>query len=202
MLERVIHDSLHGITLVEEDVGAINRILSRQIAESARASGMKVVFLTLVDEETLPAELPEISSTVDGEEIAKQVGERFRVREQKQSVLESLDFDMMVIDSFSSYFVDKTDGDAVELMREIEQLSKQGKSFVIVYEKGILSARANAYLHSVADNLIIVRTEIVGERVNRMLYVPKILGEEPLDKLIKITVGGSTVQEDTREFIG
>lgn len=202
MLDRVVHDSLHGITLVEDDMGAINRILSRQIAESARASGMRVAFLTLVDEEASSTDIPTISSAVSGEEFTKDDVGALRARESNQSFLESTEFDMLVIDSFSSYFVDKMERDAVEMLREIERLSKEGKSFVIVYEKGILSERANAYLHSVADNLIIVRTEIVGERVNRTLYVPKTVSGEPLDRLIKITLDGSSVQEDTREFVG
>ena len=36
--------------------------------------------------------------------------------------------------------------DANEAMREFEKLTKQGKNFVPVYEKGILSGRADAYL--------------------------------------------------------
>ena len=200
MLERVIQDSLRGITVVEEEEGSINRILSRQIAESARAAGMRVAFLALVEEEQ-----PEpISTTVGGggQQVNKPTRTRYRARDSTKEMLQGLDYDMIVIDSFSSYFVDKTDTDAVDLLRQIAELSKQEKSFVIVYETGILSSRANAYLHSVADNLIIVKTDLVGERITRMLFVPKVISGEPFDRLIKITVDGTAVQEDTREFVG
>jgi hypothetical protein len=53
--QRIIRNSFHGITVVEEEVGSVNRILSRRFAESARAGGMKVVFLTLVEDERMPS---------------------------------------------------------------------------------------------------------------------------------------------------
>jgi hypothetical protein len=53
-----------------------------------------------------------------------------------------------------------------------------------------------------ASNLIIIKTEPAAERVNRMLYIPRMVGEGPLDKLIRITVDGAGVQEDTREYVG
>ena len=56
--------------------------------------------------------------------------------------------------------------------------------------------------HSMASNLIVIKTELAAERVSRMLYIPKMVGEEPLDKLIKITVDGAGVQESTREYVG
>src|SRR6267378_3905482 len=139
MLEWIIRNSFLGITVVEEEVGSVNRSLSRQI-----------LILTTWSS-----------------------------------------------NHFSRYFVDKTEKDVIEVMREFEKLSKQGKSFVLVYEKKILSGRADAYLHSMASNLMIIKTELAAERVSRMLYIPKMVGEGPLDKLIKITVDGAGVQEDT-----
>lgn len=205
MLERILRDSSRGITLVEEEVGAINRVLSKQIATVARASGMRVCFLTLEEEVSVPAKATStISSAIGGgEEIATVADlQPLHGATSMAEMLASLEYDLIVINSFSSYFVDKTERETVKLIREVERLSKQGKSFTITYEPGILSDKATAYLRATADNVIIVRTELIGERVSRMLYIPKVAGEDPLDRLIKITVDRFGVQEDTREYVG
>lgn len=204
MLERIVRDSLRGITLVEEEVGSINKIFSRQIAEAARVAGLRVCFVTLEEEVVPLEEVATISSRIGGSEdvgtSSESQGRRRAVN--AETMLATLDYNMIVINSFSSYFVDKTERDAVKMIREIRALADQGKSFVINYEPGILGDRATAFLRSTADNIIIVRTQIIGERVERTIYVPKVAGEEPLDRLIKITVDAAGVQEDTREFVG
>ncbi len=204
MLERIVRDSLRGITLVEEEVGSINKIFSRQIAEAARVAGLRVCFVTLEEEVVPLEEVATISPRIGGSEdvgtSSESQGRRRTVN--AETLLATLDYNMIVINSFSSYFVDKTERDAVKMIREIRALADQGKSFVINYEPGILGDRATAFLRSTADNIIIVRTQIIGERVERTIYVPKVAGEEPLDRLIKITVDAAGVQEDTREFVG
>ena len=205
MLERIVRDSFKGITIVEEEVGSINKLLSRQIATAARASGLRVCLVTLT-EEAAPVQQERIAmeSTIGGAEEISSVpqGRSVRRTEGAKTFLEGLDFDLIVINSFSNYFVDKSERDAVYLIREIESLAQKGKSFLISYEPGILSEKATAFLRSIADNVLVIRTQLVGDRVDRMLYVPKVTGEEPLDRLIKITVDGAGIQEDTREFVG
>ena len=203
MLERIVRDSLRGITVVEEDVGSINRIFSRQIAEAARLAGMQVCFVTLEEEAVAMQEAPTISPRIGGSEDISATESQARGRSvNAEAMLASLDYNMIVINAFSSYFVDKTERDAVKMIREIKALADQGKSFIINYEPGILSDRATAFLRSTADNVIIIRTQIYNERVERSIYVPKVAGEEPLDRLIKVTVDAAGVQEDTREFVG
>jgi hypothetical protein len=205
MLETIFQDALKGITLVEEEIGATNKILSRQIAMSARAASMSVCFVTL-EEDAIPLEQERtIRSTVDGTQDLTGVNDIAPQRRRAvnaEAMLAALEYDMVVINSFSSYFVDKTERDAIKLIREIEMLSQQGRTFVINYEPGILSDRATTYLHAVANNVIMIQTHIIGDRVDRLLYVPKVIAGEPPDRLIKITVDGAGVQEDTREFVG
>jgi len=50
--------------------------------------------------------------------------------------------------------------------------------------------------------VILVKSELVGTRVDRMLFVRKMRDSMPMDRLIKITVDQAGVQEDTREFVG
>lgn len=205
MLEKVIRDSFKGITLVEEDVGFVNKLVSRQIAIAARASGLRVCFVTLAEEDRVSAqEKVQLGSAVGGSEEAIGLADlRSGVYPgSAEVVLAGLQYDLIVINSFTGYFVDKTERESIKLIREIEALSRNGKSFVIAYEPGILSEKATAYLKSVASNVVVIRTRLDGDRVDRMLYVPKLSSGEPLDRLIKITVDSAGVAEDTREMIG
>jgi KaiC/GvpD/RAD55 family RecA-like ATPase len=59
-----------------------------------------------------------------------------------------------------------------------------------------------ARLRSIADGLIIVRSDIQGSKIGRFLYIPKLKGARPSDRLVKFTVEDAGVQVDTRELIG
>lgn len=87
-------------------------------------------------------------------------------------------------------------------MEEIVRLSRQGKSFVLASESGMLSDRINAYIRATVDTVIMIRSEINQGKINRILYIPKMFGTKPLDRVIKITVEDDGVDIDTREFVG
>jgi archaellum biogenesis ATPase FlaH len=116
--------------------------------------------------------------------------------------LEQLKFDLIVFDSFSSYVFGMSEKEVVDLVQEIARLSKQGKSFALTCEAAMLSERVIAYIRAAVDSLIIVRTEIAQNKISRTLYIPKMLGTKPMDRVIKITVENEGVDIDTREFVG
>ena len=87
-------------------------------------------------------------------------------------------------------------------MGEISKLVRQGKSFVLTSDSPMLTERVNAYIRSAADTIIIVRADIAQNKINRMLYIPKMMGVKPLDRIVKITIEDDGVDIDTREFVG
>ena len=66
----------------------------------------------------------------------------------------------------------------------------------------MLSDQVNGYLRASVDSLIIVKSEITQNRINRMLFIPKLKGAKQLDKLVKITIEDDRVEVDSREFVG
>ena len=52
------------------------------------------------------------------------------------------------------------------------------------------------------DSLILIRAEVAQNKINRFLYIPKMFGTKPMDRVVKITVEDDGVDIDTREFVG
>jgi hypothetical protein len=60
MLDPVLKNLLQGITLIEDDFGVVNRIISKQLGTYAVTNGKKVCFLE-------PPATSDVSSLVQGE---------------------------------------------------------------------------------------------------------------------------------------
>ena len=216
MLDSILKNLMQGITVIEDEFGAVNKIISKQAGTYANSFGKKVVYL-----EPPGSSNPKLAGfSGNGFELPEDAGNGFAIPEnvensgpsQKNTViyrtdqrflpLEELKFDLIVFDSFSSYAFGMTEKEVVEFMEEIVRLSRQGKSFVLASESGMLSDRINAYIRATVDTVIMIRSEINQGKINRILYIPKMFGTKPLDRVIKITVEDDGVDIDTREFVG
>lgn len=201
---------MQGITVIEDEYGAINRIMSKQLGTYAESSGgKKVCFLEPPSSSSISGE----SGEYDGFEMPPEEGIVLNSGgDQKNTViyraqerylpLQELKFDLIVFDSFSSYIFGMSEKEVVDLMEEIRRLSREGKTFALTVESQMLSERVLAYLRSVADSLIIVKSDIAQFKVNRYLLIPKMIGTKPMDRVVKITIEDSGVDIDTREFVG
>jgi hypothetical protein len=220
LIESIIKNLVDGVTLIEDEFGSVNKILSRQIGSFASTAGRKVCFLEPPDRNfggggaggvsnsPVPgmSSFPDSSFDVPAEDLENtglslKNSVVFRT-DQRYLPLEELKFDLIIFDSFSNYIFGKSDKEVSDLMDEIARLSRGGKSFVLTSETGMLSDRVNAYVRAVVDTVIIVKTEIAQYKVNRLLYIPKMKGAKPLDHVIKITIEEGGVDIDTREFVG
>ncbi|MGA2665482.1 MAG: hypothetical protein ABSF83_11100 [Nitrososphaerales archaeon] len=207
MLDRLLANALEGVTVIEDETGAISKIIAKQMGSYVRASGKKVLFLSL-EGDGQSAAAREITGQRSGLRLDElsgggiAAGTQFYGRSQKYVFLEGLTQDTVIIEAFSTYLFDKTEKEVIDLIKHIARLAKQKKSFIITYDKGLLTDRVAAYLRATADSVIIVRTELTADRVTRMLYIPKMRDSRPIDHLIKITIDQAGVQIDTREFVG
>ena len=209
MLDPILKNLLQGITLIEDDFGAVNRIISKQIGNYAKTNGKTVCFL----EPPAAGSLGDAEGGLNGFEIpTEEAIENSGSSSQKNTViyrteehylpLEELKFDVVVFDSFSSYVFGMSEKEVVDLIEELVRLSRQGKTFVLTTESPMLTERVNAYIRATVDSVLIVRVEIGQGKINRMLYIPKMIGTKPMDKLVKITIEDTGVDIDTREFVG
>jgi archaellum biogenesis ATPase FlaH len=124
------------------------------------------------------------------------------VSELEYFPLEKLKFDVIIIESFSSYLFGKSESEVIELTHDIRLLADQQRCFVILIESSVLDSKVAAYLRSISDNVIIVKTELNDNRIDRSLYIPKMRNGRVFDKLLKITVEQDNIEIDTREYVG
>ncbi|MEO9321725.1 MAG: ATPase domain-containing protein [Nitrososphaera sp.] len=188
---------LGGTTIIEEDVRSVSSIFSKQIASLALSSGKKVAYLTTGLKQDIVDSAKVFRFELDGcvEELRT---EMFSLSSH-QNLREA---DLIIIDSFSVYIFSKTEAEIVELITEICRASKEGKSFVLTYEARMLPSTIDAYIKSVVDTIITIKADFVGSKINRLIFVQKIRGGKPYDKLVKFTVENDGIQIDTRELIG
>jgi len=208
MLDKDLKNALHGLTVIEEDIGSVSRILARQLGGYAKAAGRRVVVLSLTvqDPQDTAAEAQRMQEGMTTREMgnrgvspgAQVFGGGF------MTVLlgGGTGYDLMVVEGFSGFLFDKTDREVAENIRQMTRLADQGKSFIVTFDSNLVGEKTAAYIRASADTVILVKTEVVSTRIDRMLYVQKMRDSLPSDRLIKITVDEAGVQVDTREFVG
>ena len=209
MLDPLFKNLLQGITIIEDDFGAVNKIISKQLGTYAITNGKTVCFLEPPaassieggDGELNGIEMPETEALENTGSSAQKNTIIYRT-EERYLPLEELKFDMVVFDSFSSHIFGMSEKEVVDLIEELVRLSRRGKTFVLTTEAPMLTERVNAYIRATADTVIMVRVEIGSGKINRTLYIPKMLGIRPMDRLVKITLEEGGADIDTREFVG
>jgi len=191
MIGETIARALPGITLIEDESGAVARILAEQIARAAAASGARVRRLPL-------------NGTADAlaDELFRMTHQQKGDADAPRRSTQKGDGEVLVIDSFSTAIFGLPDEEKIRLIGRITSASAHGTSFLLTSDGRTLDARINAYLKAISDNVIILRVELVGEKVARTLYIQKLKNAVPSDKLLKFTVDEQGVQIDTRELIG
>jgi hypothetical protein len=190
----------------------VGKILARQLGGYAKNDGKRVVFFSFQQDEqqqqadnaaeSLMPRQRGIQTIRDMASGAGGPGPQLYGNSSASMFLSGTDFDLMVVYGISSHFYDKTGRELAETVTQLGRLAKQGRTFVLCSEAALLGEKNAAYIRAAADSVIIVKTDLIGDLVNRMLYVTKLNGSAPPDKLIKITVDDTGVQEDTREFVG
>lgn len=212
MLDKILANAMEGLTIIEEESGSVGKILARQMGGYAKSAGRRVVFFTFHSEEqqqqgekgadNLMPHQRGIQTIRDMASGTLGSGAQVYGRSSTATFLSTTNFDVMVIEGFSGNFFDKSERELAETVGQLSKLVKQGKNFILCSESSLLGLKSAAFLRSSADSVIIVKTDLIGDRVNRMLYILKLKGSAPLSKLVKITVDETGVQEDTREFVG
>jgi len=208
MLDSLLKNLMQGITLIEDDYGAVNKIISKQLGTYANNSGKKVCFLEPPESNNagiaggyldngfeIPPQDLENSGAAQKNTVVYRTEERYLP-------LEDLKFDIIIFDSSSTYVFGMSEKEVIDLMEEILRLARQGKSFVLTSESPMLTDRVNAYIRSSADTVIKVKEEIAQNKINRWLYIPKMYNSKPFERILKITIEDEGVDIDTREFVG
>jgi KaiC/GvpD/RAD55 family RecA-like ATPase len=198
---------MQGITLIEEDIGAVSTILAKQLGNYGSSVGKKVCFLTIT-EKSEPIQKKELIGVRNSGQ--SQVEEEGNFLEQSTVALkagpflslEELDFDLVIFESFSTYLFGRTDREIVGLMDEMRRLAGLGRAFVLTADVPMFTSIVLSYIRSRADNILIIRTELTTDKISRLLYIPKMKDAKPMERLVKFTIEEEGIQIDTREFVG
>jgi hypothetical protein len=207
LLDQIMRTSMQGLTLIEEDIGAVSNIIAKQIGDYGSSVGKKVCFLTIA-ERSEPIQKKELIG-VRSNSGQSQFDEGNFLEQSTVALkagpflsLEELDFDLVIFESFSTYLFERTDREIAELLDEMRRLASLGRGFVLTAETPMFSTRVSSYIRSRVDNIFIIKTDVSADKVSRLLYIPKMKDTKPMERLVKFTIEEGGIQIDTREFVG
>ena len=204
MLDRILKNALEGITVIEEETGSVANILSKQMGGFAEVEGKKIGSISLEESEIqIPnGDLTEIKGASGLEEIVTRKRHRspqIAGDDEEYGLLRALDYDLVIMNNLSTYLFDKSEKQAVDLISRIGKLARvEKKTFIITFDKGLVSNRLASFLQATADSVIVIHTEITSDRITRMLYIPKMKDSRPPERLIR-SPSTRTACRSTRE---
>lgn len=185
-----------GIVVFEEESGEIKNAYVLFAASAAAAGGKQVTFLT-------PRHDEDIRKTVRTYRVG--LPENFRIVGNLGSwedYSRAVSGDICIIDLFS---LTASGWDLPSLRGAVSGLSaaaRNGRTIVLLVDTGILPERHEHLLNAVADGIVQFITVTEGDKIRRYVYVRKMKGMIPVDKLLPITVSDEGILVDTRERHG
>lgn len=207
MLDRMLANALEGLTVIEDEMGAVGQILANQMGTYAEAAGKRVGHLSFSggNLSSLGDGSPSWRGSSEDDSLATgrtQSGAQLFQVEPRYVARDDAEYDLLVVEGLSVYLYDKTVREVVDVVRRLVDRTRMKRSFIVTLEKTLVGEKTASYLKARADSVIVVRTEVSADRVLRSLFVQKIRGTFPSDKLIKFSLDGNGIQVDTREFLG
>ena len=119
------------------------------------------------------------------------------------ALLEILNADICIIDTFSYLFMDEDICIIKSTLGSFAAMSRENNTtFLLLSDMGLLSDRSEKVIRTVVDGIIQFRTEYMGNKINRYINIPKMPGSSPLNRMIPFNVTGKGITIDTRERVG
>ncbi len=154
MLDKITNSAIEGVTVIEEEIASVSVVLAKQIGSYLKESGKSVFYLQLESDDaasSIPIGLQGSESSKDLTEVKSgSMSTNFYDREERslpfEFLLEGLNYDLIVIQQISSYLFDKSEKEAVDIIKDIRRLARLGRSFLITFEEPLLSKRVAGYL--------------------------------------------------------
>ena len=183
-----------SVLLIEEDLGDIKRIFIQSIGSEAIKDGKEVVYVTTRLKDDIIRHLAE-KKTSGSEKF--DIFERFKDFSKLPDICTG---DICIIENFTEFFIE---GNTKDLMNTINSLidtsRSNGRIILLTSNMGIIPERSERILRSMVDGIIQFLADCTGNRINRLMNIPKLDGNLPLDRLIPFTVAKEGIILDTRE---
>ena len=185
-----------SVILIEEESGCMKDFYAQKIAAETAQTGKPVVYLTSHFKEDI---------------VSQMTRYRMKVSPSLQfidhchgpdPIREHCTGDLCILDTVSSMFLDMTLPEFRSFLSEIRRKSRGGGSFLMVSDMGVLPAQQEQLLRAMADGVIRFLAMQEGDKIKRYMYVLKMKGAIPVDRMILFTVTDEGLQIDTRERLG
>lgn len=192
-LERIPEKS---IILVEEDSGCMKDFFAQKMAAETALGGRTVVYLTSHFREDIISQMTR---------YRMKVSPSLTIIDHchgAEPVMEHCSGDLCVVDPVSSMLIDLEMQKFRAFLTDIHKKSREGGSYLLVSDMGILPPRHEQLLRAVADGVIRFVSVQEGDKIKRYMHVLKMKGAIPVDKMIPFTVTEEGLLIDTRERLG
>ncbi|MBN1194210.1 MAG: hypothetical protein JXA08_02515 [Methanomicrobiaceae archaeon] len=184
-----------SVILVEEETGSIKTIFALMKAAEASGAGKKVRYITPGGVDDLQAYLDACHLTIpDGCELIGGITER------RDMVMECVG-DLCIIDRFGTFFFDSSLTELKIALDLFTEMSANG-TIVLLIDRGLLPSRHEQMMRAMADGIIQFIATFEGNRVKRFIYVPKMRGRIPADRMVAFDLTDEGILVDTRERHG
>lgn len=185
-----------SIIVIEEDSGCMKDFYAQKVAADHALAGKKVCYLTSHFGEDIMAEMTKYRLPISP---------NLHILDHSHNpdqILPRCTGDLCVIDPFTSLFVDSDITQFRLALNRMRDASREGPSFLLVSDMGVLPEQHERLMRAMADGVIRFLAIPEGDRVKRYLYVLKMKGQIPVDKMLLFTVTDEGLQIDTRERLG
>lgn len=192
-----------SVLLIEEDIGAVERIFLHSIVFEALKENKKVLYLAAHNsEEDIRKEMACCSFSDEallGSENLSIEGYFSNLPHIKEM---AADYDVCIIDSVSFLVMQADRAHIVDLLGELKKESrKENIIFLLAMDQGISEERTENILRAMVDGIIHFKEEHIGRKIERYVHIPKMAGRRPLKDMIPIIITESGIMVDTRETI-
>lgn len=185
-----------SIILIEEDSGCMKDFYAQRIAAETALRGEPVMYLTSHFSEDIISQMTRYGMTISPS---------LTFIDQCHGagpVVEHCTGNLCILDTVSSMSMDMSMQEFRSFLAEIRKRSRNGGSYLLVSDMGVLPQQEEHLLRAVADGVIRFLAVQEGDKIKRYMHVLKMKGAIPVDKMIPFTVTEEGLLIDTRERLG
>ena len=210
-----------GVLLIEEELGNIKSIFIQRIGFESIKLGKTVLYIsTKLSKEDVLAQMSAFG--MDGKSEMFTILGDFKdrttllnmcyedtpkYRKLYPSVASSTQnisgVDLCIVDTLTSLFIDVETHVVVDMLNSFIDVSRHSDTmFLLAADMGVCPERVERIMRSMVDGIIQFRTIYAGDKINRVINIPKLEGVLLPERMIPYHMTSEGISIDTRERVG
>jgi KaiC/GvpD/RAD55 family RecA-like ATPase len=186
----------NSVILLEEENGCIKSIYAQTMAANYAKRGKRIHYYTSFGEKDIESQMHvyQLDYTHNMSIIGNLNGQT--------PYANNPGCELCIIDPFSLIFVEKDTAELKATLKQIIEESRKGRTYLLVSDTGIMPPQHENLVRAMVDGIIRFYATNESGKIKRAIYVPKMKGTIPLDKMVPFTVTDEGILVDTRERHG